>query len=102
MESGVANIADALKAGVRATAQAAEDAADAAEDTAQDVRAESEPRVGARPLNVTYSSGAGKTFQDTSTSGGSQAAASASATAGTHHLLRTASCTSMGRTGLTW
>lgn len=71
---------------MRSTAQAAEDAADAAKDTAQDARVQSEPRVGARPLNVTYKSGAGETVQDTSTSGGSQAAASAGATVGAHHL----------------
>ncbi|CAL5223976.1 g6587 [Coccomyxa viridis] len=77
-ESAVDSIADALKAGLRNTAQAASDTADAAEDAAQDARSQSEPRVGARPLNVTYKSGAGATVQDTTTSGGSEATAAAS------------------------
>lgn len=41
-----------------------------------------EPRVGARPVTVSYKSGAGATVQDTTTSGGSHATASASANAG--------------------
>lgn len=40
--------------------------------------------MGARPLNVTYKTGAGATVQDTTTSGGSEATAAASISAGTH------------------
>ena len=42
--------------------------------------------MGARPLNVTFKSGAGATVQDTSTSGGSETAAAASLRAGAHAL----------------
>ena len=49
-ESGVGSIAEALKAGVRNTAQAASDTADAAQETAQDARAQSESSLSSIPL----------------------------------------------------
>ena len=58
-----------------------------------------EPRVGARPVTVSYKSGAGATVQDTTTSGGSSPTASASANAGEapYRIWRLAHSQSAGR-----